>query len=172
MITMLISVSSGPENQHRRQRAQQADNAREQLRHRLGQRHGNRVDVIGQPAHQIAAVMGIKIGKLQPAQMREQISAQFGGGVLRHAYHHALLEKLRDHIGQIDRQKHQTNTRNPSTSPVSIKSSMMMPLMRVATTKPAPKPLISTIETSPFYCWPITNEPAQRFFGVLGLLHH
>jgi hypothetical protein len=55
--------------------------------------------------------MGIKIGKLQPAQMREQISAQFGGGVLRHAYHHALLEKLRDHIGQIDRQKHQTNTR-------------------------------------------------------------
>ncbi len=90
------------EHEHRDDDADHRHDARDQRRDVLRDRLVDRVDVVGEPAHQIARRVTIEVRHRQRLEMPEEIVAQATQRALRDPGHEparARVERVRDHVG-------------------------------------------------------------------------
>ena len=91
----------------------QAQDAGDQLGGTLGEHHIDILDVIGQPAHQVAVGMGVKKAQRKCLQMGKEIITQITHRALRHTGHHISLDPGQQRVERVDPNHQRANAGQP-----------------------------------------------------------
>ena len=129
--------------EHHRQHADDGQQRGEQLAQGLLQRLGDVVDVVGDPAQQLAARLPVEVGQRQPVELLLHLGAQPADGALDDAVQEVALQPAQQARGEVQHQGQQQHPVRavksmPGPGTTSIRASMSaklsLPAARAAAT--------------------------------------
>ena len=115
--TSATSASSGRDPEHHRQHREHGEQRGEQLAHRLLQRLADVVDVVGDPAQQLAARLLVEVAQRQPVDLVLDVGAHPQHGAL-----HDVVEQVARRGRPAARRARRSPSTSSSTWPTAAKS--------------------------------------------------
>ena len=107
MVTSAISASSGEITNITVDHADDREQRRDELAQRLLQALRDVVDVVGDPAEQLAARLRVDVGQRQPVELVVDVGAQLAHGALHHVVEQVTLQPRQHARGDVDERAQQ-----------------------------------------------------------------